>query len=178
MRPNFLAAAIPGSGIEIYPRPRPTHDRAAFSIVHTRSAPTARFGLLYRNILFLRIFRLCKMGLRTKPECSLLNKTFHGRVLNLDYPSKYGCGFDWHPFSPDIDPCNYFLWGFLKDQVYRQQFETIADLKAAIQNKISIIKLTVLESVVTSFENLLDIIIDKKEVILKNITANFESCYR
>ena len=84
---------------------------------------------------------------RTIPVFSLLNQTFHGRVLGLGYPSKYDCGFNWPPFSPDINPCNYFLWGFLKNQVYKQQFDTIADLKAAIQNKSSIIKPTVLESV-------------------------------
>ena len=99
---------------------------------------------------------------RTKPVFSLLHKTFHGRVLGLGYPSKYGCDFDWPPFSPDINPCDYFLWGFLKDQVYKQQFETIDDLKTEIQNKISIIKPTVLESVVSSFENRLDKIIEKE----------------
>ena len=59
--------------------------------------------------------------------------------------------------------------------MYRQQFETIADLKAAIQNNISINKPTVLESAVTSSENHLDKIIEKK-VICKKITPNFEKC--
>ena len=56
------------------------------------------------------------------------NKKFYGGALGLGYPSKYGCGFDCPPFSFDINPCDYFLWGFLKDQVHRQQFDTIADL--------------------------------------------------
>ena len=43
---------------------------------------------------------------RTKPVFSLLNKTFYGRVLGLDYSSQYSCGFDWPPFTPDINPCN------------------------------------------------------------------------
>ena len=47
--------------------------------------------------------------------------------------------------------------------MYVQPFETIANLKTAIQNKISIPKLTVLESVVTSFKNCLNKIIEKKE---------------
>ena len=72
---------------------------------------------------------------RTKPVFSLLNKMFHETVLGLGYQSKYGYGVDWPPFSPNINPCDYFLWGFLKDQVYRQQFKTIADLKAVIKKK-------------------------------------------
>ena len=99
---------------------------------------------------------------RTKPVFSLLNRRFHGRVPGLGYPSEYGCGFNWPPFSPDINPCNYFWCGFLTDQVCRQQFQTISDFRAAIQNKSSIIKPTVLESVVTSFENRL-YKIDKKK---------------
>ena len=85
------------------------------------------------------------------------------RFLDLGYPSKYSWGFDWPLFSPDINLCDYFLRGSLEDLVYRQQFEIIADSKAAIKNKISIIKSTVLESVVTSFENRMDKIIEKKE---------------
>ena len=50
--------------------------------------------------------------------------------------------------------------------INRKQFEIIADLKVAIQNKISIIKPTVLESVLTS----LDKIIKKEE-------SHFEKYY-
>ena len=77
----------------------------------------------------------------------------------------YGCVINWPSFSPDINPYDHFLSGFLKDQMYRQQFETIADLKAAIKNKISIIKPTVLESVVTSFKNRLDKISKKRKEV-------------
>ncbi len=24
----------------------------------------------------------------------------------------------WPPRSPDLNPCDYFLWGFLKDKIY------------------------------------------------------------
>ena len=90
---------------------------------------------------------------RTQPVFYLLKKTFHETILGLSYPSKYGCGSDWPPISPDTNPSDYFSRGFSKDQVYRQQFDTIADTKAAIKNKISTIKPTVLDPVVTSFEN-------------------------
>ena len=50
MRPNFLAAAIPGSGIEIYPRPRPTHDRAEFS--HSQCANRPFWPLVSKYTIF------------------------------------------------------------------------------------------------------------------------------
>lgn len=26
----------------------------------------------------------------------------------------------WPPYSPDLTPCDYFLWGHVKDEVYRE----------------------------------------------------------
>jgi len=28
----------------------------------------------------------------------------------------------WPPYSPDINPCDYFLWGYLKDKVFAGHF--------------------------------------------------------
>ena len=89
-------------------------------------------------IIFMEDFWFMQNGAtphRTRPVSSLLNRTFHGRLLGLGYPSEYECGFNWPRLSPDINACNHFVWGFLTDRVYRQQFQTIADFNAAIQNK-------------------------------------------
>ncbi|KAL7630171.1 UNVERIFIED_CONTAM: hypothetical protein RMT77_019690 [Armadillidium vulgare] len=42
----------------------------------------------------------------------------------------------WPPRSPDITPCDYFLWGYLKSRVYVNQPRTITDLKRNIQSEI------------------------------------------
>ena len=45
------------------------------------------------------------------------------------------CIQKWHdmiPYSPDLTPCNIFLWGYLKDLVYRQTPQAIAELKQQI----------------------------------------------
>jgi hypothetical protein len=36
----------------------------------------------------------------------------------------------WPPRSPDITPCDFFLWGFVKDVVYNTQVTDLADLKS------------------------------------------------
>ena len=46
--------------------------------------------------------------------------------LNANLPSRWiGCTFHndsplltWPPRSPDLTPCNFFLWGYIKDHVY------------------------------------------------------------
>lgn len=39
----------------------------------------------------------------------------------------------WPPYSPDLTPCDFFLWGWIKERVYRTQPENLDDLQARIQ---------------------------------------------
>ena len=39
----------------------------------------------------------------------------------------------WPPRSPDLTPCDFFLWGFIKSKVYSEQSATIEELKEKIK---------------------------------------------
>ena len=41
----------------------------------------------------------------------------------------------WPPRSPDLNPCDYFLWGYLKSVVYYPLPKTILELKANIERE-------------------------------------------
>ena len=47
----------------------------------------------------------------------------------------------WPPRSPDLSPCDFFLWGFIKSKVYKENSATIKSLKgkiiAAVQEHIT-----------------------------------------
>lgn len=43
---------------------------------------------------------------------------------------------EWSPHSPDLNPPDFYLWGYLKDNVYRDNPQTIPELKQAITRKI------------------------------------------
>jgi len=43
----------------------------------------------------------------------------------------------WPPGSPDLIPCDYFLWGYLKAEVIKYRPGTIEELKEAIRQVIS-----------------------------------------
>ena len=45
-----------------------------------------------------------------------LNATFPGRWIGRNGPIR------WPPRSPDLTPLDFFLWGFLKDRVFRTGF--------------------------------------------------------
>ncbi|GBL95705.1 hypothetical protein AVEN_661-1 [Araneus ventricosus] len=69
---------------------------------------------------------------RTPAVFDFLSEHFSGRVIALDYDKHTGSGMACPPYSPDLKPCDFFLWGYLKDLVYRQTPQTIAELKQDI----------------------------------------------
>ena len=42
----------------------------------------------------------------------------------------------WPPRSPDLNPCDFFLWGYLKSVVYNPLPKTIGELKANLEREI------------------------------------------
>ena len=89
---------------------------------------------------------------RTADVFECLINAFRHRIIGLDVQKYGGEGLEWPPFSPDLNPCDYFLWGFLKDRVYRTSPQTIDDLKQAIKTEIMGVRTEVLQSVTDGFK--------------------------
>jgi hypothetical protein len=53
-------------------------------------------------------------------------------VLSNNFPEWFGYGWSWSSYSPDLIPCDYFLWGFLKDIVYKNNPHMIEELRQEI----------------------------------------------
>jgi hypothetical protein len=62
----------------------------------------------------------------------VLKENFDDRVLSNHFPQWFEYGWSWLPYSPDLNPCDYFLRGFLKDTVYKNNPHTIKELKQEI----------------------------------------------
>ena len=45
----------------------------------------------------------------------------------------------WPPLSPDLTPCDFFFWGYLKTKVYEQRPQTLEPLKEAIRQEVAAI---------------------------------------
>lgn len=88
---------------------------------------------------------------RTNRVFEVLEEHFGERILALGYPEATGMGIAWPPYSPDLNPCDSFLWGNIKDKVYANNPETIAELKTAIQEVIESIDVSTLQRVLQNF---------------------------
>jgi hypothetical protein len=62
-----------------------------------------------------------------------LRDMFGSRVLSNRFQERFGCGWFWPPCSPDMNTCDYFLWGYLRDHVYHISPETVKEPQAGIE---------------------------------------------
>ena len=60
-----------------------------------------------------------------------LDSIFKERMLAI----KSLRGDSWAPYSPDCNPCDFFLWGFLKEKVYQPLPANMASLKRKIRSE-------------------------------------------
>jgi hypothetical protein len=61
-----------------------------------------------------------------------LHDTFDLYVISNQFPDRFTCGQNWPLNSPDLNPCDYFLWGFLKEEIFPKKPQTVMDLRALI----------------------------------------------
>lgn len=78
------------------------------------------------------------------------------RYLNDCFPNHWigrNGPIEWPPRSPDLAPCDYFLWGHLKSQIYKTRHDNIASLWNAIQEQCGLVRADQLRAVTNSFYN-------------------------
>lgn len=80
-----------------------------------------------------------------------LNYYFDDRIISRKYIERFGYGLSWPPYSPDLTPCDFFLWGYLKDRVYANRPNTIADLQRNIRNEVNAIPQDMLGRMMNNF---------------------------
>ena len=63
-----------------------------------------------------------------------MTEFFRDRIIALHHPD------EWPPRSPDLAPCDFFLWGHLKSKVFVTAPRDMADLNQRIRNEADILK--------------------------------------
>ena len=64
-----------------------------------------------------------------------LQEAFNGRVISRTFEDF------WPPYSPDHNPCHFFLWGYLKSVVYEDPVPaTLGELNKNIRRGVRRIK--------------------------------------
>ena len=74
----------------------------------------------------------------------------------------------WPPRSPDLYPCDYFLWGYLKQKVYNPLPKNLEELKVNIERETQKISKNMLNSTFLNFEKRLNLVINAKGGHIEN----------
>ena len=76
--------------------------------------------------------------------------------------SRNSC-FAWPPYSTDLNPCDYYLWGYLKSKVYCDSYPvTTEQLKKNIVRECRRIKKETVQAVINNFNSRIQFILTKK----------------
>jgi hypothetical protein len=65
------------------------------------------------------------------------------------------------PRSYDLNPCDYFLWSYLKSKVYNPLQNNLDDLKVNIENEIKKINPNMLKNTILNFSKRCDLVIEE-----------------
>jgi len=83
-----------------------------------------------------------------------LNENFNDRWIGRGGP------ISWAPRSPDLTPLDFYLWGYIKSNVYKTKVKDINELKNRIEKEIKAIKKETLQNVFNDILKRLKLCID------------------
>jgi hypothetical protein len=78
------------------------------------------------------------------------------QVLREMFLGKVRGDVRWPAHSPDLAPCDFFFWGYLKSKVYTHRPENLQALKDAIRRDIAAIPPAINEIFMRAFKNRLE----------------------
>jgi hypothetical protein len=79
--------------------------------------------------------------------------------LTEKFSTKFIHKCQWPPRSPDLNPCDFFLWGYLKARVYNPMPKTLDDLRINIEREINLISKETLKKIFLNFEKRCNLVI-------------------
>ena len=82
-----------------------------------------RYGPIFHDIWWMQDGAPCH---RSRIVTRALQGRFENRFVSLNQD------IEWPPRSPDLTPCDFFLWGYLKQKVFRTPPENVVTLRRRI----------------------------------------------
>lgn len=96
-----------------------------------------------------------------QPVRNWLNETFPGRWIGR------GAAVSWPPRSPDLNPLDFFLWGFIKNRVYATEVVNLQQLEERIRAAFAEVNAQMLDRMQLN-------IIRRAEICIDSNGRNFE----
>lgn len=89
-----------------------------------------------RKILEKAIFQQnCARSRTSDASLLFLRKTFKDRFILNRFPNLFKADWFRPAYIPDLNPCDFLSWGYLKNRIHHGQPHTIEELKVTIQKE-------------------------------------------
>ena len=75
----------------------------------------------------------------------------------------------WPARSPDLNPCDFFIWGYLKSKVFSYRPRSLEELKRAIRFEIAAIPPQMIRRVIENFRERLQSCVSNNEKHLADL---------
>ena len=111
-------------------------------MIDNHVVPELKARRAYRSIIFQQDGATPHTSNKTR---DLLMRHFGDRVISLRFRN------EWPSHSPDLNGCDFWLWGYLKANVYHPQPTTLLELKERIRTAIHSIPIPMLKAVMCNF---------------------------
>jgi len=105
----------------------------------------------------------------TNENLEIINRHFGPPVSAHKCPGTFGEGHIWPAYSPDLSPLDFFLWGYIKDKIYKDNPKSIEELEKAITNCFKSVPAEMLHRVIASFPNRLRMVVIAQGGHIENI---------
>lgn len=85
-----------------------------------------------------------------------LSDTFAPNLISLK------TAIEWPPHSPDLNPLDFFMWGYLKERVYTPPPTSISQLKTAIRREMRMINTETCKATIRNFQDRIRLVLQKR----------------
>ena len=106
---------------------------------------------------------------RTKEVFEAIYNVYRNRVIGLGNLKFAHGGIEWPPYSPALNPCDFFLWGYIKDHCYYKNPTITEELMKAIRKTVNSISDEIFSKVLYSFRKRIDCCLSGDGELFENI---------
>jgi transposase len=95
------------------------------------------------------------------PHWSLAVRNFLSQTFPNRWMGRGSSNYPWPPYSPDLTPMDFFLWGYIKSRVYTTPVGSVAELRLRISQAFENLHLELVKHAIQSYERRLHLCLER-----------------
>ena len=90
-------------------------------------------------------------------------------LSQISFPEYFGYAWSWLPYSPELNPCDFALWGYLRKKVNINNPHTVYEWRHEISSVVISINQEILTGVMDHFQRWVPMVLDVDGAHIENV---------